>query len=174
MKLRPLFLAGLAAGLAGPAIAQSCLPAAERTAFEVRALQSQLMVAALACQRDNDYNAFVRRFQGELGAAYRSIDGHFRRTAGGGATRERDAFITTLANVQSQDGIRQGSQFCPTVTPLFQLALAQPNAAALADLSMDRNVLNPQNAPACAANAPAAASARSSGQRSSQRSNTRR
>ena len=162
MKLRPLLLAGFAAGLAGPAIAQSCLSATERTAFEVRALQSQLMVAALACQRDNDYNAFVRRFQGELAASYRTIEGHFRRNA-----RERDAFITTLANVQSQDGIRQGSQFCGTVAPIFQLALAQPNAQALAELSMERNVLNPQTAPVCTGATPAAASARSPARASS-------
>ncbi|MGG5809948.1 hypothetical protein [Falsiroseomonas sp. CW058] len=163
MTMRPttfrLLLAGLAAGVAGPAIAQSCVQSAERTAFEVRALQSQLMVAALACQRDGDYNAFVRKFQGELAGSYRTIQSHFRRTAGGGAQRELDGFITTLANAQSQDGIRQGSQFCGTVGPLFQLALAQSNAAALADLTADRNVLNPLTTPACPASAAAPAAA---------------
>ena len=158
-----LLLGGLAAVMAGPAIAQSCLQASERTAFEVRALQSQLMVAALSCGRDNDYNAFVRKFQGELASSYRDIAGHFRRTAGGGHQRALDSYITQLANEQSQDGIRAGSHFCPLVTPLFQAALAQPNAQALASLSTERNVLNPIAVPACAAAAPAPARTASAG-----------
>lgn len=152
-----LLLAGLAAIVAGPAIAQTCVQSSERTAFEVRALQSQLMVAALTCQQDSGYNAFVRKFQGELAGSYRAIQGHFRRTAGGGHQRALDGFITTLANEQSQDGIRQGSRFCQNVIPLFQVALAQGTAAALADISMERNVLNPMEAPLCTETRSAAA-----------------
>jgi hypothetical protein len=150
-----LLLGGLAAAIAGPAIAQSCLQPAERTAFEVRALQSQLMVAALACNRDNEYNAFVRKFQGDLAASYRGIQGHFRRTAGSGHQRALDSFITTLANEQSQDGIRAGSHFCPLVAPLFQVALTQQNVQGLAEVAAERNVINPMAAPTCPASAPA-------------------
>jgi len=146
-----LLIGGLAAFVAGPAIAQTCLQPAERTAFDVRALQSKLMVAALSCSQDAAYNAFVRKFQGELAASYRDIQGHFRRTAGNAHQRELDGFITQLANAHSQDGIRAGSQFCPLVTPLFQLALAQTNAQALADFTQERNVLNPISTPACPA-----------------------
>lgn len=160
-----LLLGGLAAIVAGPAIAQSCLQPAERTAFDLRALQSQLMVAALSCGRDADYNAFVRKFQGELAASYRGIQGHFRRTAGNAHQRELDGFITQLANAHSQDGIRAGSQFCPLVTPLFQLALAQTNAQGLAEFTQERNVLNPLTTPACPAVAPAPAPRPRPGQR---------
>jgi hypothetical protein len=151
-----LLLGGLAAFVAGPAIAQSCLQSAERAAFDVRALQSQLMVAALACNKDNEYNAFVRKFQGDLASAYRGIQGHFRRTAGNAHQRELDGFITQLANAHSQDGIRAGSQFCPLVAPLFQHAMAQPDAQALASFAQERNVLNPLGTPECQS-APAAA-----------------
>jgi hypothetical protein len=149
-----LLLGGLAAVIAGPAIAQSCVQSSERTAFQVRALQSQLMVAALACGRDNDYNSFVRKFQGDLAASYRDIQGHFRRTAGGRHQGALDSFITQLANDQSQDGIRAGSHFCPLVAPLFSLALAQSNVESLAELAVERNVLNPLAAPTCPASAP--------------------
>jgi hypothetical protein len=152
-----LLLGGLAAVIAGPAIAQSCVQSAERTAFDIRALQSQLMVAALACNRDNDYNSFVRKFQGDLTASYRGIETHFRRTAGRAHQRELDGFITQLANAQSQDGIRAGSHYCPLVTPLFQLALNARSAEELALISTDRNVLNPLTAPTCTATTPAAA-----------------
>jgi hypothetical protein len=146
-----LLVGGLAAFIAGPALAQGCVQPTERTAFDVRALQSQLMVAALACNRDADYNAFVRKFQGELASSYRNIQGHFRRTAGGGHQRALDGYITQLANEQSQDSVRAGSFYCPLVTPLFQVALSQSNAAALAELSQERNVLNPLAAPTCPA-----------------------
>jgi hypothetical protein len=143
-----LLIGGLAAVIAGPAVAQSCLQPAERTAFDLRALQSQLMVVALQCQRDNDYNAFVRRFQGDLAGAYRTMEGHFGRT---GNRRSIDVFITQLANEQSQDGIRAGSHYCPLNTPLFQVALAQPNAAALSQMTVERNIINPITTPACPA-----------------------
>ena len=168
-----LLLSGIAALLAGPAIAQSCLQPAERTAFEVRALQSQLMVAALSCGRDADYNAFVRKFQGDLAASYRGIQGHFRRTAGNAHQRELDGFITQLANAHSQDGIRAGSQFCPLVTPLFQLALAKNNAQALAEFTQERNVLNPISTPACPTAAATPPPRPRPGQRPGQRPATR-
>lgn len=152
-----LLIAGAAIAIGGPAIAQSCVQSSERAAFEVRALQSQLMVAAITCQRDGDYNAFVRKFQGDLGGAYNTIRTHFRRTAGAQGQRALDGYITTLANEQSQDGIRQGSRFCQNITPLFQAALAQSSASALAEMSMERNVLNPYNAETCAERAAPAA-----------------
>ena len=122
---------------AGPAMAQLCVNPAERTAFELRTLQSQLVVAALACGRDNEYNSFVRRFQSELAGSYRTMQAHFRR-GGGNSQRTMDTFITTLANAHSQDGISQGSRFCPNIAPLFQVAMSQPNAAALAGLVAER------------------------------------
>lgn len=153
-----LLIGGLAAFVAGPAIAQSCVQPAERAAFEVRALQSQLMVAALSCSQDAAYNAFVRKFQGDLTSAYRGVQGHFRRTAGGAHQRELDSFITQMANAQSQDQIRSGSQYCPLMTPIFALAMAQPNKDSLAAFAQERNVLNPLTTPDCGA-APAAATA---------------
>lgn len=152
-----LLLAGAAMAIGGPAIAQSCVQANERTAFELRALQSQLMVAAITCQLDGDYNAFVRKFQGDLAGAYNTIRTHFRRSEGARGQRALDGYITSLANEQSQDGVRQGSRFCQNITPLFQVALSQSSASALAEMSMERNVLNPHAAESCAERATPAA-----------------
>jgi hypothetical protein len=148
-----LLIAGLATVMAGPALAQACVRAEERAAFDVRALQSQLMVAALACNRDSDYNAFVQKFRPALGGAYSGMQGHYRRTAGGSAQRELDNYITVLANAHSQDGIRAGSQYCPLVMPLFQQAMSRSSAAELSALAQERNVLNPLAAPDCPAGA---------------------
>jgi hypothetical protein len=161
MTMRPtafrLLLAGIAAAVTGPAIAQSCIQSAERTAFDVRALQSQLQVAALACrdqgypQFESQYRSFVQKFQSEFQAPARSLQGYFRRTGGNNHARELDGYITNLANAQMQDGLRQGSQFCSLIGPLFTVALAQSNAQGLAEVSADRNLLNIMANPSCPA-----------------------
>ena len=150
-----VLLGGLAALTAGPAFAQACLQPAEQTAFHVRALQSQLMVAALACGRDADYNAFVRKFQRDLQGAYNGIQSHYRRTSRAAAQRELDNYITVLANAQSQDSIRAGSHYCPLVTPLFQVALSRTDVASLAEMSAERNLLNPVSTTTVCAATPA-------------------
>ncbi|MCQ4161292.1 hypothetical protein NON00_15330 [Roseomonas sp. GC11] len=156
------FLAGLglAASIALPATAQTCLQPAEQAALAVRALQSQLMVVALSCGQHDDYNAFVTRNKQELGTAWRQVAGHFRRVHGGAGQRELDNYITTLANAQSQEGIRQGSHFCQNAAPLFRQALAQQGLPALASLSLEQKVTNPYGAEACPA--PATRSAQAS------------
>jgi hypothetical protein len=158
-----LLVAGLAAGIAGPAIAQSCLPAAERQAFDVRAVQSQLQVAALLCrdqgypQLEQEYRSFVQKFSPEFQAPARSIQAHFRRTAGRDP-RALDSFITNLANAHQQDASRSGTQFCTMAPALFRAALAQSSASGLAELAVERNILNLVDTPACpAATTPAAA-----------------
>lgn len=171
MPLRPfaghLMVAGLVAGLAGPAIAQSCVQSAERTAFEVTAMKSQLMVVALICNRHDDYASFVNRFRSDLLAADTALQGHFRRGSGG--RRDYDAFITTLANVHGQDQIRQGSQFCSNAAALFPAALAQGSRADLAQLVADRNVMNPMTAPNCPATPARATPAARSGSSTTRR-----
>lgn len=144
MGIKHVLLAGcLAAGLTSPALAQGCVRPAERSAVDLRAVQSQLMVAAIACGRSEDYNQFVRRHQNELGAAHRTVFGVFRRAHGAQAQRQYDAYITNLANAQSQEGIRQGSHFCRDVGPLFQAALAAPNSSAVAALASEHRIVNP-------------------------------
>lgn len=147
--IRPL-LAGLAAAaIAGPAFAQACLPAAERSALDIRALQSQLMVVALTCGQHDDYNRFVTQHQGALRNAFNGVRGHFSRTGGG--QRQLDTYITNLANAHAQEGVRQGSHFCQNAQGLFQQALAPQDARGLAALSAQHAIVNPIGTPACAA-----------------------
>jgi hypothetical protein len=150
MKLDRILLGGLVAiGIAGPALAQGCLQPAEKAALDTRALQSQLMVAALSCGQHDAYNAFVTRYQKGLGSAYKVVTAHFRRVNGAHGQRELDNFITNMANAQSQEGIRQGSFFCRNVAPLFEQAMAQPDLAGLAELSVNQKVVNPYGLEAC-------------------------
>ena len=151
--------AGLAAALlASPAVAQTCMRPAEKTAFEVRALQSQLMVAALLCKQDEQYNSFVRQYQGQLSGAWEGMSTYYRRANGAVGVRSRDNFVTELANVQQMDSRRQGSNFCQNVAPLFTAAMAAPRTSeALATLAVQNNISNPHGSSECSATTTAAA-----------------
>jgi hypothetical protein len=160
MKFVRILVAGLtAAVVATPVLADSCLQPAERTAMEVRALQSQLMVAALACNKTDQYNAFVTRYQRDLGDAYKSVTSHFKRVHGNvQGQKQLDIYITQLANAQSQDGIDQGSTFCQNVAPLFQQAMVQQGSmATLASLTTQSNVVVPYSLDTCGGTTTAAA-----------------
>ncbi|CAH2602143.1 conserved exported protein of unknown function [Rhodovastum atsumiense] len=140
----------LAAGSALPGqAAEQCLQAAEKTAFEVRALQSQLMVAALTCGQQDDYNAFVQRSQPVLMGAYQQIAAHFERLYGGAGEEQRDAYLSELANVQSQDMARRGNLFCRSMTGFFQQALMLRSPEEMARFVNMQHVANPYALPGC-------------------------
>ncbi|MHB0704631.1 hypothetical protein ACX4MT_21535 [Roseomonas mucosa] len=151
MKPSRFLLAGLAAAFAGaatPALAQSCIQPSEKTAFDVRALQSQLMVVALTCKHEDVYNEFVKRYNPQLHGAYKTIDASYRRAGG---QKALDSYITSLANVQSQEGIRMGSRFCQNSADLIKTALEAPNdVTALSRLAVANNLSNPHGRPECA------------------------
>lgn len=153
-----LILAACAAPV-GDALAQArpavCLQPAEQTAFQVRALQSQLMVVAITCGNQDEYNRFVTTNQPDLAAAYRSVASHFRRVGSG--QRGTDAFITDLANRQSQVAITQGTLFCRNQTPLFQQVAALRGQTALAQFAAQAQLPNQYEPPLCGAARPAAA-----------------
>jgi hypothetical protein len=134
----------------------------ERAAFDVRALQSQLMVAALTCGRQDDYNTFVQRHQQGLMSAYQEVTSHFRRLHGAAAgEQQRDQYVTELANAQSQESNRQRSSFCGNTGPLFQRVLTLRDAGEIARFSASRNTPIFYPLEACAP--PASASAPSGG-----------
>jgi hypothetical protein len=130
------------------------MPAAEKASFDVRALQSQLMVVAITCEMQDDYNRFVTRFQPQLATAYRGVAAHFRRTGGRNGQRDLDQYITGLANGQSQVGIAQGQYFCGNQRAVFQQALAANSASDLAQITVQREIPNIINTTPCGATRP--------------------
>lgn len=148
---RQLSLLAAAATTLPAAAFAACVQPAEKTAFDVRALQSQLMVVALVCQQHDDYNAFVRRHMNDLGAANQSLMNYHRRAHGAQHQRQLDLYITNLANSQMQAGIAQGSHFCRNQAPLFQLAMAATNRAELANIAVTQRVPQPLELTLCPA-----------------------
>ena len=163
---------GALVAASSPALAASpsaCLQPAERAAIETRALQSRLMVAAISCRQEDAYNAFVRKFQPDLGGAYNRAEGHFRRLHGGQGRTRFNQFDTVLANAQSEEGIRAGGAlFCRDTQIFFQEAMALPSGDQLARYGAERNILQPYESPNCAA-----AETQSTPSRSRQRQATR-
>lgn len=155
---RPILALACLVGLAAPAVAQTCLQPSERVALEVRSLQSRLMVGAIACQQQDAYNAFVRRHQADLGSAYRAAEGHFRRTTGAQGQRRWNQVDTDLAGAQSQEHTRLGSLYCRDTTAFFQQTANLNGSADLARFAVERNILQPYQAPICTAATPARAS----------------
>lgn len=120
-----LAAAALFAGsIARPAHADPCARPAEKEAFDVAGLKSELMVVAIACQAQDRYNSFVSRYQHDLQADERMLNNYFARTAGHHAQQEHDSYITNLANAESDAGIQQGTLFCQQHLAMFDEVMA--------------------------------------------------
>jgi hypothetical protein len=135
------FLASLLT--ASVAQAEACARAPEKAAFNVAGLKSELMVTAITCQAQEKYNSFVARFQRELVSQERALSAYFARTAGRHASQEHDDYITSLANSESQDGIKQGTLFCDQHLGLFDEVLALKDSKDLSGYAATKEMAQP-------------------------------
>lgn len=143
-------VAALTVLTAQPVLAQpQCSSAADQTAFEVQALRSELMVLATGCHDDDRYNAFIRRYQGDLQGNERAINAYFQHRYGRSAQTEHDRFVTDLANAISRQGSDLGGDFCPRNGLIFNEVLALESSAELADFAAGKNLV-PASVEICA------------------------
>ena len=106
--------------------AADCYSPAETSAVEVRMLQSELMVAALACRDSNPelgmiagYNDFVHRLSRPLVQNSRLLQAHFKKAYGASGEHRFEAFETELANAASKRSMASSS-YCENSAALFQ------------------------------------------------------
>jgi hypothetical protein len=149
--MRLMFSALLGAGLlaAGIAAAQPCAKPADVTAFDIAGLKTKLMVTALTCSQQDRYNDFVQRFRTDLVTHERALRGYFARAFGGRAQREHDDYITSLANTQSQSGIRQGTLFCQQNVGIFAEVMALAKGSELGSYAASKQLAQPIEVVAC-------------------------
>lgn len=145
-----LAIAAICLAATGVSAAQRC---PEQSVFDIEALKSEMMVLATSCHDDAQYNAFVERYQPELMSTERSLDSYFRRVYGRRGQREHDAYITSLANAQSDDGLKQGTDFCPRTAMLFNEAMALDGAGDLTAFAAGQDLV-PASLGSCRAPAP--------------------
>ena len=127
----------LAAGLltSQMAAAQNCVRPADRTAFDVAGLKSQLMVAAITCDASERYNSFILRYRTDLVAQEKVLTAYFARNFGRKAQAQHDDYITALANSVSQNGLKAGSAFCERTMPAFDSVMKLHGATELSDFA---------------------------------------
>ncbi|MBM3526016.1 MAG: hypothetical protein FJX57_23960 [Alphaproteobacteria bacterium] len=129
---RPVLALALSLSLvAGDALAASrCLTPQEKTAFQVRMLQTELMVATLTCRGmskhdfSKQYGSFVETHRAGLRSHSEVFQGHFKRSYGGGGATQMDRYVTSLANDYSRSSMMGQGAFCDQQGPLFEKAAA--------------------------------------------------
>jgi hypothetical protein len=121
--------------------AAPCASASDQAAFDVQALRSELMVVATGCHDDDQYNAFIRRYQPDLQANERQISTYFQHRYGRNGQTEHDRFVTDLANAISRQGSDLGGDFCPRNGELFHEVMALGTAAQLTEYAAGKNLL---------------------------------
>ena len=108
-------------GAATAASSASSLSLVEKTAFKVRHLQIELMVAALSCGRADyrmQYDTFARKYVKQLVAHGRVLRRYFARRYGVNAVPRLDRYITAASNQASLRSMT-APDFCAGSGDLF-------------------------------------------------------
>jgi hypothetical protein len=149
--MRILLSSLIAAGLLTSQLAQaqSCARPADKTAFDVAGLKSHLMVTAITCEATERYNTFIMRYRPDLLAQEKVLTAYFARNFGKRATAQHDDYITSLANSQSQDGLKSGNAFCDRNVSMFDDVMKLHGSTELADYATGKAPVQPIELVAC-------------------------
>ena len=136
---------------------QVCKHSADEKSVYVRALQTNLMVSALTCNISDQYNTFIHQFQPVLIKDAKQLTSYYKKRHGKTGTTELNAFVTHLANDDSQHSIQVGqTEYCDAAAKLFTAVLAlKPNE--IEDYATTQDV--PPDAPVKACAKPVSAAA---------------
>lgn len=140
-----------ASALAAPA----CEFPADRTAFDIEGLKSELMVTALACKQQDRYNEFMTRYKPAVAAEEHDLNAYFKRSYGRSAEKAYDDYISNLANIQEQDGLKAGTAFCDNLATMFNEVMALHDSSELHDFANSKTIAQPVTFEMCAAPPPA-------------------
>lgn len=101
------------------------IPRGER-AKAVRFLQSELMVAALACDARQYYGDFVKRYKVSLVSSGRDLRNHFEKAHGQKkGFAELNRFVTRMANKASGRMASLGADFCSNMHATYKHLLSK-------------------------------------------------
>ena len=128
-------------------LAEECSDPSKQ-AFMVRALQTELMVAALTCKIRPDYNTFVSRFKSSLVRNGKVLRSYYKLQFGVESEKHLNAYVTKLANKASQRTINARVDYCDQAKQLFAEVLVS-EAGLLATIAADRPSANDSLPPRC-------------------------
>ncbi len=107
--------------LSGQSFASPCALTKEKQAIEIRALQTHLMVAALSCSKQKDYNIVMSKFGKYLAENGRVLQAYFSRNYGRTYPNQLNSFVTFLANESSKTSLKQDYKpYCAKADQLFK------------------------------------------------------
>ena len=153
MRVAPVALAFVLA--ASQALAtvtpNTCTQGADRTAFDTEGLKSELMVTALTCGQRDKYNAFMRTYQPTVVAEEADLSTYFKRAYGKQYRKAYDDYISNLANVQSEAGLKSGTAFCDEFKSMFDEVMSLHDASELADYAHSQAIVQPVAFTTCVA-----------------------
>jgi hypothetical protein len=112
--------------------ASVCLRPGDEAALNSKALQSELMVSALACEEAARYNAWVRRFQAEIAANGVVLKRIFRQAYGTAGDTRLGQFVTVLANEAATRSAVEKAEFCVGAARVLDRVLAMTGPEFLA------------------------------------------
>jgi len=136
----------------GPALAvpNTCTKDADRAAFDTVALKSELMVTALVCKQQDQYNAFMHTYQPSVAGEEKDLAAYFKRAYGRQYQKAYDDYISNLANAQSDEGLKMGTAFCETYTEMFNEVQSLHSGTELADYAHSKALVQPVSFQTCA------------------------
>ncbi len=140
-----------------PMAAPACEYPADRKAFEIEGLKSQLMVTALACKQQDKYNAFMSRYQPDVAREEQNLGQYFKRSYGRGSQKAYDEYITNLADIQEQDGLKAGTALCDNLPAMFDEVLSLHDSSELHDYVNSKLIAQPIAFQTCSGTPPAEA-----------------
>ena len=135
--------------VAGPAFAAKkksaeppCVKGKVLSAFQMRMLQTELVVGALSCKLTPRYNDFVIAYRPDLMSAHRSLMGYFARES------RLEDYKSRTANEVSQRSLANITEFCNYTSALYDKLLG-PEKIQLADFVSSEPSANRHGQNAC-------------------------
>ncbi|MFM9862523.1 MAG: hypothetical protein ACKVRO_02850 [Micropepsaceae bacterium] len=147
---RAALLIAVAAMVAGPAMAAKkkaapapkCIKDKVLTAFQMRMLQTELVVGALSCKMTPRYNEFVVGYRPDLMTAHKTMMKYFGRES------RLEDYKSRTANEASQRSLANITEFCLYSSALYDKLLG-PEKLKLAEFAMNEPVANRHGQDVC-------------------------
>lgn len=99
----------------------SCTTAAEQNAMSVRAFQSFLMLAGVACNQAQAYNRFMTRYNVQVSSHGDALKSYFSRVYPHHSETKMNDFVTELANAWSAIHLRDMKGYCKASWDIMML-----------------------------------------------------
>ncbi|MCT6880133.1 MAG: hypothetical protein M3Z67_06605 [Commensalibacter sp.] len=129
----------------------ACHNSPAHEAFNVQGLKSELMVTALSCNAQTQYNDFITKFRPVLATQETKLNSYFRTTYGRQAQKAHDDYITQLANVQSSQGLKAGTIFCLQRLNMFDEIKYLNTSSDLSEYADAKDIVQPTSFEICSA-----------------------